>query len=62
MLGSFSEESLQAFKEAKQGLWDNIHAKRKRIKEGSGERMAGKNDPDRPTAGDFKASAKTSKK
>tara|TARA_R100001163_G_scaffold59366_1_gene48093 strand:- start:342 stop:521 length:180 start_codon:yes stop_codon:yes gene_type:complete len=23
----------------KKGLWDNIHAKRKRIKEGSGEKM-----------------------
>jgi hypothetical protein len=24
---------------AKKGLWDNIHAKRERIKEGSGEKM-----------------------
>jgi len=28
-----------AFKMKKRGLWDNIHAKRKRIKQGSGEKM-----------------------
>jgi hypothetical protein len=43
------------------GLYANIHAKRKRIAEGSGERMAKKGDKDRPTAKDFKESAKTAK-
>ena len=66
MLGNFSPELLQefaeAFKEARPGLYANIHAKRKRIAAGSGEKMAGKNDPNRPTAGDFKAAAKTAKK
>jgi len=47
---------------AKQGLYANIHAKRKRIKEGSGEKMAKKGDPTRPSAADFKAAAKTAKK
>jgi hypothetical protein len=31
------------------GLWDNIHAKRKRIAEGSGERMRNKGDKGAPT-------------
>ena len=47
---------------AKRGLYANIHAKRKRIKEGSGEKMAKKGDPNRPSAADFKAAAKTAKK
>ena len=32
-----------------QGLWANIHAKRKRIKEGSGERMRKKGAKGAPT-------------
>ena len=43
------------------GLYANIHAKRKRIAEGSGEKMAKKGDKGRPTAKDFKESAKTAK-
>jgi hypothetical protein len=43
------------------GLYANIHAKRKRISERSGEKMAKKGDKDRPTAKDFKESAKTAK-
>ena len=43
------------------GLYSNIHAKRKRIAEGSGEKMAKKGDEGRPTAKDFKESAKTAK-
>jgi hypothetical protein len=43
------------------GLYANIHAKRKRIAEGSGEKMAKKGDKDRPTSKDFKESAKTAK-
>jgi hypothetical protein len=31
------------------GLWANIHAKRKRIKAGSGEKMRKKGDPGAPT-------------
>jgi len=31
-------------------LWANIHAKRARIKSGSGEKMAKAGDPNRPTA------------
>lgn len=44
------------------GLYANIHAKRKRIEAGSNERMSRKGDPDRPSADDFKAAAKTAKK
>ena len=39
----------------KRGLWDNIHAKRKRIKAGSGERMRKPGEKGAPTAADFKA-------
>jgi hypothetical protein len=45
----------------KQGLYANIHAKRERIKAGSGEKMAKKGDKGRPTAKDFKDAAKTAK-
>jgi hypothetical protein len=41
--------------EGKRGLWDNIHAKRKRIKNGSGERMRKPGEKGAPTAADFKA-------
>jgi|TARA_R110000824_G_scaffold252977_1_gene441837 hypothetical protein len=47
---------------AKKGLWENIHAKRKRIKEGSGESMRKPGSEGAPTSSDFKNSAKTSKK
>ena len=40
----------------KRGLWDNIHAKRKRIAAGSGERMRKPGEKGAPTAADFKAS------
>ena len=46
----------------KQGLYANIHAKRKRIKEGSGERMRKVGSKGAPSASDFKESAKTAKK
>lgn len=45
-----------------QGLWANIHAKRKRIAAGSGERMRKPGSKGAPTAKAFKKSAKTSKK
>ena len=35
---------------AADGLWANIHAKRARIEDGSGEKMAKAGDPGRPTA------------
>lgn len=36
------------------GLWDNIHAKRERIKKGSGEHMRRPGEKGRPTEADFK--------
>lgn len=44
------------------GLYANINAKRKRIKEGSVETMRKPGTKGAPTAKDFKASAKTAKK
>ena len=44
----------------KPGLYANIHAKRKRIAEGSGEKMRKPGSPGAPTAKAFKESAKTS--
>ena len=46
----------------KPGLYANIHAKRERIKEGSGEKMRKPGDKGAPTAKAFKESAKTAKK
>jgi hypothetical protein len=46
----------------KKGLYDNIHAKRKRIAAGSGEKMRKPGSKGAPTAKDFKESAKTAKK
>ena len=46
--------------EEKRGLWDNIHAKRKRIKAGSGERMRKPGSEGAPSAADLKASQKES--
>ena len=42
--------------EEKRGLWDNIHAKRKRIKAGSGERMRKPGSEGAPTNAALKAS------
>jgi len=46
----------------KNGLYANIHAKRERIKEGSGEKMRKPGTKGAPTAKAFKESAKTAKK
>jgi hypothetical protein len=46
----------------KQGLYANIHAKRKRIAQGSGEQMKKPGSKGAPSAKDFKDSAKTAKK
>ena len=47
---------------AKPGLYANIHAKRKRIAEGSGEKMRKPGSAGAPTAKQFKQAAKTAKK
>jgi hypothetical protein len=46
----------------KKGLYANIHAKRKRIKAGSGEKMRKPGSKGAPTAKAFKKAAKTAKK
>jgi len=43
-------------------LYRNIHAKRKRIKEGSGEKMRQKGAKGAPSDSAFKKAAKTAKK
>jgi hypothetical protein len=53
MQGELSEE-VQI--DEKRGLWDNIHAKRKRIKAGSGERMRKPGSEGAPSAADLKNS------
>ena len=47
---------------AKPGLYANIHAKRKRIAAGSGEKMRKPGTAGAPTAKQFKRAAKTAKK
>jgi len=46
---------------AKRGLYANIHAKRKRIAAGSGEKMRKVGSKGAPTAKAFKKAAKTAK-
>lgn len=47
---------------ATKGLYSNIHAKRKRIAAGSGEKMRKVGSKGAPTAEAFKQSAKTAKR
>ena len=47
---------------AKQGLYSNINAKRKRIAAGSGEKMRKVGSKGAPTAAQFKKAAKTATK
>jgi len=47
---------------ASKGLYANIHAKRRRIAAGSGEKMRKAGSKGAPTAKAFKQSAKTAKK
>jgi hypothetical protein len=47
---------------AKKGLYANIHAKRERIKNGSGETMKKPGTKGAPSKQDFVKSAKTAKK
>ena len=49
-------EQVQSVTEGERGLWDNIHAKRKRIKSGSGERMRKPGSRGAPTKQSFKDS------
>ena len=53
--------NFKKFLEEKRGLWDNIHAKRKRIAAGSGEKMRKPGTKGAPTAKAFKLAAKTAK-
>ena len=46
----------------KKGIYANIHAKKKRIAAGSGEKMRKPGSKGAPTAKAFKQSAKTAKK
>jgi len=46
----------------KKGLYANIHAKRKRIKAGSNEKMKKAGQKGRPTSKQFKQAARTAKK
>ena len=46
-------------KEGERGLWDNIHAKRKRIESGSGEKMRKPGSKGAPTADALKAAAES---
>jgi hypothetical protein len=46
----------------KPGLYANIHAKRRRIAKGSGERMRKVGSKGAPTAANFKRAAKTARK
>mgnify|MGYP003320150786 CR=1 FL=1 len=47
---------------ASDGLWANIHAKRDRIKSGSGEKMRKPGQKGAPTAKQFRRAAKTARK
>jgi hypothetical protein len=47
---------------AKRGLYANVHAKRKRIAAGSGEKMRRPGSEGAPTDAAFKRSAKTAKR
>lgn len=44
------------------GLYANIHAKRERIRKGSGEKMRSPGSKGAPTAAAFRKSAKTAKR
>ena len=59
----YGRDSLKIKKpKKKKGLYANIHAKRKRIAAGSGEKMRKPGAKGAPTAANFKRAAKTAKK
>jgi len=55
---AMEEESHSELDEEGKGLWANIHAKRERIKHGSGERMRKPGSKGAPTAQNFRDAAK----
>ena len=64
MPSHYGRDSLKIKKSSKKkkGLYANIHAKRKRIAAGSGEKMRKPGSKGAPTAANFKRAAKTAKK
>lgn len=60
-VGKKSYSNLPAVKASGGGLYANIHAKRERIAEGSGERMRKVGAKGAPSSQDFKDAAKTAK-
>ena len=64
MPSHYGRDSLKIKKSSKKkkGLYANIHAKRKRIAAGSGEKMRKPGSKGSPTAANFKRAAKTAKK
>jgi hypothetical protein len=56
------KKSVKKFNMPKKGLYANIHAKRKRIEAGSGERMRSAKSKNAPSRKDFINAAKTAKK
>ena len=57
----YTKAGKAAAKKAEKGLYANINAKRKRIEDGSGEKMRKPGSKGAPTAKAFKRSAKTAK-
>ena len=62
LVEQWQQEDPLVAKKKKSGLYANIHAKRKRIAGGSGERMRKPGEKGRPTAAQFKRAAKTARK
>lgn len=52
----------ETIRKLRKGLYANIHAKRERIANGSGEKMRKPGDKGAPCASDFRASERTAKK
>jgi len=55
-------DKIRKYQAKRKGLYANIHAKRKRIAAGSGEKMRKPGSAGAPSAKDFRDSAKTAKK
>lgn len=60
--GYVFEKEVREVMAKKPGLYANIHAKRERIKKGSGEKMRSPGSKGAPTAKAFKEAKKTAKK
>ena len=61
-LSHFSPSGSEAAMATKPGLYANIAAKKKRIAQGSGEKMNRVGSKAAPSAADFRQAAKTAKK